>query len=92
MPRLDWQMWFAALDPSRARWLGPFLARLLEGSPAVTALLEDAQYEGAPARYVRLTMAHYRFATAEERRLTGAWWTRTVDGPLTGPLSIEDLR
>jgi hypothetical protein len=37
-------------------------------------------------------MAHYRFATAEERRLTGAWWTRTVDGPLTGPLSIEDLR
>jgi len=34
MPRLDWQMWFAALNPEGARdWLVPLLRRLLEGTP-----------------------------------------------------------
>src|SRR4029077_10765770 len=42
MPRLDWQMWFAALNPDGAReWLVPLLQRLLEGSPEVLALLRD---------------------------------------------------
>ena len=39
-PRLDWQMWFAALDnPQRLRWFWRFLERLLENEPTVTALL-----------------------------------------------------
>ena len=40
-PRLDWQMWFAALDdPQRALWFSRFLERLLENEPFVTGLLE----------------------------------------------------
>src|SRR6516225_4759609 len=40
-PRLDWQMWFAALDdPRRLRWFWAFLRRLLENEPTVTALLD----------------------------------------------------
>jgi len=55
MPRLDWQMWFAALNPEGAReWLVPLLQRLLEGSPQVLALLRDTPFPGAPPRYVRL--------------------------------------
>ena len=39
-PRLDWQIWFAALgDLWMNPWFVRFLIRLLEGSPAVTALL-----------------------------------------------------
>ena len=39
-PRLDWQMWFAALGTaSENPWFSMFLQRLLEGSPQVTALL-----------------------------------------------------
>ncbi len=39
-PRLDWQMWFAALGtPSQNPWFLRFLQRLLENSPEVTALL-----------------------------------------------------
>src|SRR5262249_39105690 len=35
MPRLDWQMWFAALDPFSAQgWLLPLAHRLLAGAPA----------------------------------------------------------
>jgi predicted DCC family thiol-disulfide oxidoreductase YuxK len=40
-PRLDWQMWFAALDnPRYLPWFTRFLERLLMNEPTVTALLE----------------------------------------------------
>src|SRR5262249_14122048 len=39
-PRLDWQMWFAALGFAGGNpWFIRFLLRLLEGSPAVLSLL-----------------------------------------------------
>src|SRR6202047_3160577 len=39
-PRLDWQMWFAALeDPRDLPWFSRFLERLLRNEPSVTALL-----------------------------------------------------
>src|SRR5262249_51219968 len=39
-PRLDWQMWFAALGRfDDEQWFQRFCARLLEGSPPVTKLL-----------------------------------------------------
>ena len=39
-PRLDWQMWFAALDnPQRLPWFWRFLERLLQNEPTVTGLL-----------------------------------------------------
>src|SRR5579884_4087206 len=94
-PRLDWQMWFAALDPEGARaWLVPSLARLLEESPAVLALLGPAPFPGggSPPRYVRLAYWRYRFTTPEERARTGAWWHREFVGFLTRPLTARDLR
>jgi hypothetical protein len=40
MPRLDWQMWFAALGPCRASpWFFAFARRLLEADPPVWHLL-----------------------------------------------------
>src|SRR5439155_421489 len=39
-PRLDWQMWFAALESCEENpWLVSFLGRLLQGEPAVLRLL-----------------------------------------------------
>ncbi len=77
MPRLDWQMWFAALTTyERTPWLEHFLARLLEGSPAVLGLLEHDPFEGNPPRLVRTTYWDYRFTDLATRRETGAWWTR----------------
>jgi hypothetical protein len=41
MPRLDWQMWFAALVSYHGNtWFMNFLGRLLEGEPEVLNLLE----------------------------------------------------
>jgi hypothetical protein len=40
MPRLDWQMWFAALDPLSAQeWLLRLADRLIAGETTVTRLL-----------------------------------------------------
>ena len=53
-PRLDWQMWFAALDdPRRLGWFSRFLEKLLKNEPAVTALLEKNPFAQAPPQYIR---------------------------------------
>jgi hypothetical protein len=89
MPRLDWQMWFAALDPAGAReWLVPLLEHLLRGTPEVVALLGHNPFPERAPRYVRLAYYHYRFATPAERAGTGAWWERQFLGYLTPALSL----
>jgi lipase maturation factor 1 len=90
MPRLDWQMWFAALNPEGARaWLELLLQHLLEGTPEVLALLRENPFPDAPPRYVRLVYYRYRFSTPAERTKGGMWWQRERVGDLTEPLSLE---
>jgi predicted DCC family thiol-disulfide oxidoreductase YuxK len=80
-PRLDWQMWFAALGSYEENpWFIPFLGRLLEGSPEVVHLLAENPFPKAPPRYVRALLYDYRFTTPAERRRTGAWWRREPKG------------
>lgn len=80
-PRLDWQMWFAALDPRRIEpWLGNLVVRLLEGSPPVLALLAGNPFPDSPPRYIRLTIYRYRFAELADRRREGRWWERELIG------------
>ncbi len=84
-PRLDWQMWFAALGSwERCRWLRAFLARLLEGDGPATDLLEETPFD-RPPRYVRTVLYDYRFTDPEERRDSGRWWRRERIGPY-GPV------
>ncbi|HWI59843.1 MAG TPA: lipase maturation factor family protein [Bacillota bacterium] len=80
-PRLDWQLWFAALGyyPNHP-WVLRFLTRLLEGSPAVLALLRTNPFPESPPRYVRGILYEYRFTTRAQRRATGAWWRRERRG------------
>jgi hypothetical protein len=77
MPRLDWQMWFAALGgPRDSPWLYSFLNCLLKGSPDVLALLADNPFPDHPPRYIRVILYEYRFTNAAERAATEAWWHR----------------
>ena len=86
MPRLDWQMWFAALDPRDAQvWLGALVRRLLDGDEAVTRLLAPNPL-GAPVRCVRLVYYQYYFTTRAERAVSGAWWKRERAGVLTNAI------
>ncbi len=79
-PRLDWQMWFAALDdPRRLPWFPHFLERLLENEPTVTALLEKNPFPDKPPRlYARAVLRlHLCQQRGKGRR---AWWDRRLLG------------
>ena len=92
-PRLDWQMWFAALSSCEANpWLVNFLARLLEGSPPVLDLLAKNPFPDHPPRYIRAVLYDYHFTDAATRRATGAWWRREEKGLYCPVLSREMLR
>jgi hypothetical protein len=81
-PRLDWQMWFAALDPmSNAPLLGSLATGLRTGTPAIVALMGPAPFAAAP-RFIRFAVYDYRFTTWTERERTGAWWHRELRGYL----------
>lgn len=76
-PRLDWQMWFAALgDYQNNRWFVNFCVRLMQGSPQVLALMGKNPFPKAPPKYLRATVYYYEFTDMAERRKTGDWWKR----------------
>jgi hypothetical protein len=89
-PRLDWQMWFAALGDYRQNpWLVNFCVRLLQGSPDVLRLLERNPFAEAPPRYIRAQFYEYHFTDWPERRRTGAWWRRELKGSYLPPISLR---
>ncbi|KAG3113574.1 hypothetical protein PI124_g7586 [Phytophthora idaei] len=92
-PRLDWQMWFAALgDYHSAPWLVHLVARLLEGSHDVKGLLDTTRdpFPDSPPPAIRAQLYYYDFTrlnTSWNQALPTAkildnssdpqWWTRT---------------
>ena len=77
-PRLDWQMWFAALDGAEQNpWFSRFLERLLQNEPSVTALLERNPFPDHPPTYVRAELYKYTFAGNDDH---GRWWERRLAG------------
>lgn len=90
MPRLDWQMWFAALGGERRHpWFRNFLVRLLQDSPDVLSLLKTNPFPDRPPRYVRALLYDYRFTDRAAKRSTGAWWRRELRGTYSPVLSLE---
>jgi hypothetical protein len=80
-PRLDWQMWFAALGDYRSSpWFSHLMLRLLEGSPPVQGLFERNPFSQSPPKYVRALVYDYQFTTWPERRAQGEWWHRRLVG------------
>ena len=90
-PRLDWQMWFAALGSDEFSWLERFCQRLLEGSPEVLRLLASDPFAGRPPQFVRAVRYDYRFADLSTHRTQGVWWTRTELGQYNSVMSRPTL-
>jgi hypothetical protein len=89
-PRLDWQMWFAALENYRDNpWLLRFMLRLLQGSVPVLELIDQNPFPGHPPKYVRAMLYEYQFTTFDERRKTGDWWKRELKGTYFPPISLR---
>jgi len=80
-PRLDWQMWFAALSNYQTNpWFVSLTLRLLEGSPDVLASLGNNPFPNQPPRYIRAMAYEYTFTDSATRRRAGAWWKREPRG------------
>ena len=91
-PRLDWQMWFAALTtPEGAPWIYDFAFALLEARPAVLGLVADP-FDGAPPKFVRIVRHRYRFSTPEEKSSTGNWWVRSDPATWLPPTQLRRPR
>lgn len=76
MPRLDWQLWFAALGDHRHNpWLMRLLGNLVDGEPSTVALFSTNPFEDVPPRHARAIRHRYRFSAPEDKRI-GRWWRR----------------
>lgn len=90
-PRLDWQMWFAALrgNCQNVPWFVNFAIRLLQGSPDVIELLEKNPFPETPPRYVRAVLYDYRFTDLRTKRKDGLWWSRERRGLYCRPIELR---
>jgi predicted DCC family thiol-disulfide oxidoreductase YuxK len=92
-PRLDWQMWFAALGRFEdEQWFQSFCARLLAADRAVLRLLERDPFQGRKPRYVRAVLYRYRFSDPGARQRDGVWWVRERLGEYSPVLSLRATR
>lgn len=87
-PRLDWQMWFAALGHYKQNpWFTRFIYRLLENAPDVLKLMKH--YPTQPPKYIRANLYEYKFTTLKEKKETGNWWKRSYVKPYIPPVSKD---
>ncbi len=90
-PRLDWQMWFAALSNARDNpWFIRMMVGLLRGSKPIAALLQQTPFSGTTPKYVRATIYQYHFTSWDERRKTGNYWKREIKGLYFPVVSLRE--
>ncbi|MCU1262860.1 MAG: hypothetical protein JWO80_5745 [Bryobacterales bacterium] len=88
--RLDWLMWFAAMDAYyRNPWFVHFVARLLQGDRDTLGLLRVNPFGDKRPRYVRALLYEYHFTTPDERKRTGLWWKRSLVRGYFPPVSLD---
>jgi predicted DCC family thiol-disulfide oxidoreductase YuxK len=92
-PRLDWQLWFAALDGNYAEdtWTGNVVVRLLQGEPSVSRLLRQPPF-ATPPKFIRVSLYEYWFTDERTREKTGAIWARRFSRRYLPPISLDQLR
>ncbi|MEY2492168.1 MAG: hypothetical protein QOH24_1119 [Verrucomicrobiota bacterium] len=86
-PRLDWQIWFAAMaSPADYPWTLHFVWRLLHNDLGTLSLLANNPFPNAPPHFIRARLYRYHFAPLGE----SAWWRREPIGEWLPALSIDD--
>jgi len=90
-PRLDWQMWFAAMSsPDEYPWTFHLVWKLLNNDPGALSLFAENPFPQKPPRYVRAVLYRYQFAPPGNPE--GNWWKREELGLWLPPLSADDPR
>ena len=86
--KLDWQMWFAAMDTYQSHpWIVNLIAKLLQADRPTLSLLAGNPFPDAPPKYIRAQLYLYQFT---DSHADGAWWKRQRVGVYLPPLSLDD--
>lgn len=84
-PRLDWQMWFAALQSYKENpWFLSFLHKLLLGKEDVLQLIGESPFQQSPPKFIRVQLFMYHYTQNASSfwqvllhpSTEKAWWTR----------------
>ena len=87
--RLDWQMWFAAMEsPEGYPWTYNLVWKLLHNDRGAVSLFANNPFPGKPPRYIRAVLYRYKFA--EPGNPQGLWWTRERLGLWMPVLSVNN--
>ena len=90
-PRLDWQMWFAAMsEPGEYPWTLHLVWKLLHNDPGALSLFGGNPFPAKPPRYIRAVLYRYEFVPPGNPE--GNWWKREELGLWLPPLSADDSR
>ncbi len=90
-PRLDWQVWFAAMGtPQQYPWTLNLVWKLLHNDPGALSLLGANPFPRKPPRYIRAVLYRYKFVRPGSE--PGKWWRREALGLWLPPLSADDPR
>ncbi len=90
-PRLDWQIWFAAMGPPQhAPWAVHLVWKLLHGDPGARSLFANDPFPDTPPHFIRARWFRYRMAPPGTPG--GVWWTREYLTDWLYPLSVDDPR
>ena len=90
MPRLDWRLWFAAMEPAEANpWVLSLVRRLLEGSADLKSFFAVNPFADEPPKYIRAFVYNYHFTNMATRAATGCWWWRDNKAVYLPPVSLK---
>jgi hypothetical protein len=90
-PRLDWQMWFAAMGTvNEYPWTLHLVWKLLHNDPGALSLMGSNPFPQKPPRYIRAVLYRYQFVSPGDP--TGDVWKREEIGLWLPPLSPDDPR
>ena len=86
-PRIDWQIWFAAMSsPAEYPWTLHFVWKLLHNDRGTLSLIANNPFPDAPPHYIRARLYRYQFAPIGDK----AWWKREPVGEWLPVLSADN--
>jgi predicted DCC family thiol-disulfide oxidoreductase YuxK len=91
-PRLDWQMWFAALSqPENNPWFDNLLYRLLSNSEPVKKLFAHNPFPETAPKLIRARYYEYNFTSPSEKKIDRNWWTRKLIAEYSSAVRLSQM-
>ena len=85
-PRVDWQIWFAAMErPEQNPWLIHLIWKLLDNDKEALSLIANNPFPDKPPKFIRVEFYKYNFSPLGDK--SGAVWVRSRVGAWLPPLS-----